>query len=100
MIMAAVFSLGVGCAAAIFRIGGTLVARERAQIAADAVALGGIYDEQLAFKIAGLHGAELIRFVDRRADDGTVETIVRIGTMTRAAQAFDSWYEATPTLEP
>ena len=63
-------------------------------------ALGGIFDIDSAESIAIANGAELTELDDQRLTDGTIEVVVSMGDATSAAVAFDTWFDATPTLEP
>lgn len=100
ILMSAVFAVAVLCAATITKVGGHLIDSQRAQQAASAVALAGIYDEQLADDVASENGVELVLLEDQRDVDGTVTVRVRVGSMVRSAKAFDTWHDASPTLEP
>ena len=98
--MVAVSMVGVMCAAAVARVGGELIVHERARLAAECTALGGISDIDSVEVIALANGAELIELDDQRLFDGTVEVVVSIGSTTSTATAFDTWHDTTPTLEP
>ena len=98
--MVAVSVVGVMCATGLSRVGDELIVHERARLAADCTALGGISDIDSAELIASANGAELIELDDQRLTDGTIEVVVSIGDATSAAVAFDTWFDITPTLEP
>lgn len=98
--MSSVFALAMLCAATITRVGGYLIDLQRAQHAANAVALAAIYDTQVADVLARQNGGELVELDEHQNDDGTVSTLVRVGVFTRGAKAFDTWHDTSPTLEP
>lgn len=100
ILMSAVCAVAVLCAATITKVGGHLIDSQRAQQAASAAALAAIYDEQLAEDVASENGGELVLLEDHRVEDGTVTVRVRVGSMVRNAKAFDTWRDASPTLEP
>jgi hypothetical protein len=100
ILMSAVFAVAMLCAATITKVGGHLIDLQRAQHAANAVALGAIYDEHVADILAPRNGGVLVKLDDHREKDGTVSTLVRVGRVTRSATAFDTWHDTTPTLEP
>lgn len=78
----------------------SLIAVQRARIAADASALAAVHDVRAASVIARMNGGEMIAIDDRREVDGTVTVKVRVGRATRKARALDVWHDVTPTLEP
>lgn len=98
--MVAVSMVGVMCAMAVAQVGGELIIHERARLAADCTALGGVYDIYLAEVIAVANGATLIELDDQRLMDGTIEAVVSIGDARSSATAFDTWHDTTPTLDP
>ena len=100
ILMSAVFAVAVLCAATITKVGGHLVDSQRTQHAANATALAVIYDEELADEVASDNGGEIMSLDDHRDADGTVTARVRVGRMVRNAKAFDTWRDASPTLEP
>lgn len=100
ILMSAVFAIAMLCAATIAKVGAHLIDQQRAQHAANAVALGAIYDEDLVDILASRNGGEMVELDDHRAEDGTVNTLVRVGRVTQSAKAFDTWHDTTPTLEP
>ena len=100
ILMSALFAIAMLCAATITKVGGHLIDSQRAQQAASAAALAAIYDEQLAEDVASENGGELVLLEDHRVEDGTVTVRVRVGSMVRNAKAFDTWRDASPTLEP
>jgi hypothetical protein len=99
-LIVAVSVVGVMCATGVSRVGGELIVQERARLAADCAALGGISDIDSAEPIAIANGAELTELDDQRLTDGTVEVVVSMGDATSTAVAFDTWFDITPTLEP
>ena len=98
--MSTIFAMAMLCSATITKIGGHLIDVQRAQLAANAAALAAIYDEQVVDDLASRNGGELLALEDHRETDGTVNTFVRIGRITRSATAFDTWRDTSPTLEP
>jgi hypothetical protein len=100
ILMSAVLAIAMVCAATITKVGGHLIDQQRAQHAANAVALGAIYDEHVVDILATRNGGVLVKLDDHRENDGTVNTVVRVGRVTRNARAFDTWHDTTPTLEP
>jgi hypothetical protein len=76
-----------------------IVAQTRAQIAADASALGGIYGgESVAREIALRNGAQLASIT---TEDNMVQSVmVHIGSQYATAFARDSWAQQLPTMSP
>ena len=76
-----------------------IVAQTRAQIAADASALGGIYGgESVAREIALRNGAQLASIT---TEDKMVQSVmVHIGSQYATAFARDSWAQQLPTMSP
>lgn len=76
-----------------------VIEAERAAIAADAAALGGVLGgERLARVVAAGNGATLVETIDTTAHDGRFEAKVRLGAREAAAVAADSWFPTAPTL--
>jgi len=99
--------LGVllGCAFTVFSLGGLvivsthLIDQTRAQIAADAAALGAVYGGELvAQEIALRNGAQLVSSATQ--DDGVQSVRVRVGRQYATAKARDSWGQQLPTMSP
>ena len=88
--MVAVSTVGLMCATTIARVGGQLIVHERARLAAECTALGGIHDIDLMGVIAADNGATLIEVTDQRHADGTIEAVVRMGDANGTATAFDT----------
>ena len=99
ILLSAVFTIGMLCAATIVNVGGHLVESQQAQLAANAAALAAIHDERFAEKIASQNGGDLVLLEDHRELDGTVSVQVRVGSMMHKAKAFDTWHDTTSTLE-
>ena len=99
--------LGVmlSCAVTALTLGGLVVVsthiidQTRAQIAADASALGAVYGgESVARDIALRNGAQLVSSATQ--DDGVQSVAVRIGSQYATATARDSWAQELPTMSP
>ena len=99
--------LGVllSCAFTALSLGGLVVVsthiidQTRAQIAADASALGAVYGgESVARNIALRNGAQLVSSATQ--DDGLHAVRVRVGHQYAAANARDSWTQLLPTMSP
>ena len=99
--------LGVllSCAFTALSLGGLVVVsthiidQTRAQIAADAAALGAVYGgESVARDIAFRNGAQLVSIT---IEDNMVQSaIVRVGRQYAIANARDSWVQQLPTMSP
>ena len=96
MLSCAVTSLVLGC---LVVISTHIIDQTRAQIAADASALGVIYGgESVARDIALRNGAQLVSVT---IEDNMVHSVVvRIGSQYAAALARDSWAQQLPTMSP
>ena len=99
--------LGVmlSCAFTALTLGGLVVVsthiidQTRAQIAADASALGAIYGgESVAQEIASRNGAQVVS--NTTQDNGVHAVRVRIGRQYAKAKARDSWAQELPTMTP
>ena len=99
--------LGVmlSCAFTALTLGGFVVVsthiidQTRAQIAADASALGAVYGgESMARHIASRNGAQVVSSTTR--DDGVHAVKVRVGRQNATATARDSWAQQLPTMSP
>lgn len=99
--------LGVllSCAITALVLGGLVVVstcvidQTRAQIAADASALGVIYGgESVARDIASRNGAQLVSSATQ--DNGVQSVRVRVGRQYATANARDSWAQQLPTMSP
>ena len=95
----------LSCAFTALSLGGLVVVsthiidQTRAQIAADAAALGAVYGgESVAQDIASRNGAQLVSSATQ--DDGVHAVSVRIGSQYATAQARDSWAQQLPTMSP
>ena len=76
-----------------------LIDQTRAQIAADAAALGAVYGgEPVAQEIALRNGAQLVSSATQ--DDGVQSVRVRVGLQYATAKARDSWGQQLPTMSP
>ena len=96
MLSCAITSLVLGC---LVVVSTHIVAQTRAQIAADASALGGIYGgESVAREIALRNGAQLASIT---TEDNMVQSVmVHIGSQYATAFARDSWAQQLPTMSP
>lgn len=96
MLSCAVTSLVLGC---LFFVSTHIIDQTRAQIAADASALGAVYGgESVARDIALRNGAQLVSVA---IEDNTVQSVaVRIGSQYATAFARDSWAQQLPTMSP
>ena len=99
--------LGVmlSCAFTALSLGGLVVVsthiidQTRAQIAADAAALGAVYGgESVAQDIASRNGAQLVNSATQ--DNGVCVVRVRVGRQYATAKARDSWAQQLPTMSP
>ena len=99
--------LGVllSCAFTALSLGGLVVVsthiidQTRAQIAADAAALGAVYGgESVAQDIASRNGAQLVNSAIQ--DNGVQSVRVRVGRQYATANARDSWAQQLPTMSP
>ena len=76
-----------------------IIDQTRAQIAADAAALGAVYGgEPVAQDIAFRNGAQLMSSATQ--DDGVQSVRVRVGRQYAIAHARDSWAQQLPTMSP
>jgi len=99
--------LGVllSCAVTALTLGGLVVVsthtidQTRAQIAADASALGAVYGgESMARHIASRNGAQVVGSATQ--DNGVYAVRVRVGRQYAIANARDSWAQQLPTMSP
>ncbi len=95
----------LSCAVTALTLGGLVVVsthiidRTRAQIAADASALGAVYGgESMARHIALRNGAQLMSSATQ--NDGMYAVRVRVGRQNATATARDSWAQQLPTMKP
>ena len=96
MLSCAITSLVRGC---LVGVSTHILDQTRAQIAADASALGVIYGgESVARDIASRNGAQLVSSATQ--DDGVHAVRVRIGSQYATAFARDSWAQQLPTMSP
>ena len=98
-------SVVLGCAFTALLLGGLVVVsthiidQTRAQIAADAAALGAVYGgESAASEIALLNGAQMVSSTTQ--DNGVQSVRVRVGHQYATANARDSWAQQLPTMSP
>ena len=96
MLSCAITSLVLGC---LVVVSTHIIDQTRAQIAADAAALGAIYGgESVARDIALRNGAQLVSVT---IEENMVQSVVvRIGSQYATAQARDSWAQQLPTMSP
>ena len=96
MLSCAITSLVLGC---LVVVSTHIIDQTRAQIAADASALGAIYGgESVARDIALRNGAQSVS--NATQDDGVHTVRVRVGSQYATAFARDSWVQQLPTLSP
>ena len=96
MLGCAVTSLVLGC---LVVVSTHIIDQTRAQIAADASALGVIYGgESVARDIALRNGAQLVSVTIE--ENMAQSVVVRIGSQYATAQARDSWAQQLPTMSP
>jgi len=95
----------LSCAFTALTLGGLVVVsthiidQTKAQIAADASALGAVYGgESVARDIASRNGAQLVSSATQ--DDGVHAVRVRVGRQNATANARDSWAQELPTMSP
>jgi hypothetical protein len=100
-----VLSVLLSCAFTALSLGGLVVVsthiidQTRAQIAADAAALGAVYGgDSAARDIASRNGAQVVSSAIR--DDGVHAVKVRVGRQYATANARDSWAQQLPTMSP
>ena len=76
-----------------------IIDQTRAQIAADAAALGAVYGgESMARNIASRNGAQVVSSATQ--DNGVHAVRVRVGRQNATATARDSWAQQLPTMSP
>ena len=95
----------LGCAFTAVSLGGLVVVsthiidQTRAQIAADAAALGAVYGgESAVLDIALRNGAQVVSSATQ--DNGVHAVKVRVGRQYATANARDSWAQVLPTMTP
>ena len=98
-------SVLLGCAFTALSVGGLVVVsthiidQTRAQIAADAAALGAVYGGEAAvLDIALCNGAQVVSSATQ--DNGVHAVKVRVGRQYATAHARDSWAQQLPTMSP
>lgn len=98
-------SVVLSCAVTAVTLGGLVVVsthiidQTRAQIAADASALGAVYGgESMARHIASRNGAQVVSSATQ--NDGMYAVRVRVGRQNATATARDSWAQQLPTMTP
>ena len=98
-------SVLLGCAFTALSLGGLVVVsthiidQTRAQIAADAAALGAVYGgESAVLDIALRNGAQVVSSATQ--DNGVHAVKVRVGRQYATAHARDSWAQQLPTMSP
>ena len=98
-------SVVLGCAFTALSLGGLVVVsthiidQTRAQIAADAAALGAVYGgESAVLDIALRNGAQVVSSATQV--NGVHAVKVRVGRQYATAHARDSWAQQLPTMSP
>ena len=96
MLSCAVTSLVLGC---LVVVSTHIIDQTRAQIVADAAALGAVYGgESAAREIALRNGAQVVSSTTQ--DNGVQSVQVRVGRQYVTANARDSWAQVLPTMSP
>lgn len=84
---------------AVARAGALMVDEARAQVAADAAALAGVYGgEPMARRVADMNGARMVRSTDDLRTAGEFAVQVQVGRIVRGATAVDSWAQSRRTI--
>jgi hypothetical protein len=98
-------SVVLSCAFTALSLGGLVIVsthiidQTRAQIAADAAALGAVYGGELMAREIALHnGAQVVSSTTQ--DNGVQSVHVRVGRQHATALARDSWAQLLPTMSP
>ena len=98
-------SVVLSCAFTALSLGGLVVVsthiidQTKAQIVADAAALGAVYGgESAAREIALRNGAQVVSSTTQ--DNGVQSVRVRVGHQYATANARDSWAQVLPTMTP
>ena len=98
-------SVVLSCAFTALSLGGLVIVsthiidQTRAQIAADATALGAVYGgESAVLDIALRNGAQVVSSATQ--DNGVHAVKVRVGRQYATAHARDSWAQQLPTMSP
>ena len=96
LLSCAITSLVLGC---LVVVSTHIIDQTRAQIAADASALGAIYGgDSAARDIASRNGAQVISSTTQ--ENGVQSVQVRVGRQHAIALARDSWAQLLPTMSP
>ncbi len=94
LLSCAITSLVLGC---LVVVSTHIIDQTRAQIAADASALGAVYGgESVAQDIASRNGAQLVNSATQ--DNGVQSVRVCVGRQYATAFARDSWVQQLPTM--
>ena len=98
-------SVVLSCAFTALSLGGLVIVsthiidQTRAQIAADAAALGAVYGgESAVLAIALRNGAQVVSSTTQ--DNGVQSVRVRVGHQYATANSRDSWAQVLPTMTP
>lgn len=95
----AVVGIAAALSMAVARAGVLMVDEARAQVAADAAALAGVYGgEPLARRVAAMNGARMVRSTDDLRTAGEFAVQVQVGRIVRGATAVDSWAQPRRTI--
>lgn len=95
----AVTGVAASLSMVVARTGALMVDEARAQVAADASALAGVYGGvPMARRVANMNGALLLRATDDLAVAGEFAVQVRVGRIVRGAAAVDSWAQPQRTI--
>jgi len=95
----ALMGIAASVSFAVAHVGALLVEEARAEVAADAAALAGVYGgAAMAMTVANLNGAHLVSVVDELRRGGACAVEVRVGRVVRGAAAMDSWAQPGRTI--
>jgi hypothetical protein len=82
------------------RVGAVLVDEAKADVAADAAALAGVYGGvETARRVAALNGARMVSATDDLRVGGEFVVQVQVGRAVRSAAAVDSWAQPRRTID-
>lgn len=95
----AVTGIAASLSMVVARAGAVLVDEARAQVAADAAALAGVYGgAATAGRVAEMNGARMVSASDDLRTGGEFAVRVQVGRIVRGAAAVDSWAQPRRTI--
>lgn len=95
----AVTGVAASLSMVVARTGALLVDEARAQVAADAAALAGVYGgEPTARRVADMNGARMVWSTDDLRTAGEFAVEVQVGRVVRGATAVDTWAQPRRTI--